>query len=410
MMSFILTMAWRNLWRQKRRTLITLAAIALGMACLVFFMSLMRGFQVRLIGLGTQTMKGEAQLHVTDYQKTHETNLLISNLEQTREKAQSWRGVRAVTPRLFSPSLAAMGDRSVSVELIGVDPKTEPNISNWKERIWKGRYLEKPGDIMIGKKLAEKLELDIGGKLVLTAADILNGELNSQLFHVSGILWSQNPQLNQYSAIIHLEDAWVLTGTHDAAHEIALVFDSSLVDSIKNPSVIHHTLDSQIPEGLELHDWRELLPEVALMLKFQDFFLMLSFLMIMFLVALGMMNTMGMAIIERIREFGVLQALGTLPKLMVRMVMMEFLLMGICGALFGVLFGWIVTLICQYTGIPLNQVEVSGFVLTEPLYPAMDWLRAWMYAVMFCALIPIFTLIPVQRITKLDTVRALRFS
>jgi ABC-type lipoprotein release transport system permease subunit len=366
----------------------------------------MKGFQQRIISLGTQTMAGEAEIHLKDYLKTKEPSLYINNAANRMNTIKAIPGVAAMTPRLFNTALAAMGDRAISVEVLGVDPQTEPLISNWKSRIWRGAYLYKHGQAMLGKKLAEKLELNTGGKLVLTVADLKTGELNSQLFKVTGIIWSQNPQLNEHMAIISLNDAWALSGVRDAVHEFALKF----TDPVERPEDIHPALDPEIPSDLELSDWHELLPQVTFMLKFQSFFLGFAFIVIIFLVALGMINTMSMSILERIREFGVLQALGTLPGMMIRMVLYEFIAMGILGTLLGLLLGWLLTAWLSAHGIAVDQVEVTGFIMTDPIIPLMDWPRALGYSFLFCLFIPVFSILPIRRITQLDTVRALRFS
>lgn len=406
MTRFLFVMAWRNLWRQKRRTGLTLAAIMVGIACLVFFISLMTGFSKRLVLLGTETMKGEAQIHVKGFVDTHDMELIITDAAALIHKLEASPPIRAVSPRLYSPALAAMGDRSVSIEIIGIDPDREKNISNWEKHLWKGNYIQKPGEIMLGKKLAEKLELDIGGKLVLTVAEIESGELNSQLFVVAGIVWSQNPQLNEMVGIVNLSDAGSLSGTVGAVHEIAMKLNGDTSSSL----AIHQSCDPLLGEPFELHSWQELLPEVTFLLNFQEYFMGFAFVIIMFLVAMGMVNTMGMAILERIREFGVLQALGTKPAMLIKMVMFEFVWLGVLGVTAGVFIGWAITLWLGTVGIPLGQVEVTGFLLTEPLHPLMDWLRTIIYAVIFCMFIPVFTLVPIHRITKLDTVNALRFS
>ncbi|MEZ4436638.1 MAG: ABC transporter permease, partial [bacterium] len=169
-----LKLAWRNIWRNGRRTLITAAAIGLGVAALVFTQAMVEGMFHRMVGVATASMSGDAQIHAPGYRTTQDERLVIPAAAPLLDAARALPGA-AATPRVFGTGLVAIGDRSQGVRVIGVAPDTERRVTNWAERLTAGRYLEAEGEALVGAALARKMDLELDTRLVLTMADIETG-------------------------------------------------------------------------------------------------------------------------------------------------------------------------------------------------------------------------------------------
>jgi ABC-type lipoprotein release transport system permease subunit len=301
--------------------------------------------------------------------------------------------------------LVAMGDRSASVQLCGIDPQREARITNWRDRLMAGSWFEAENQVVIGRKLAEKLELEVGGKMVLTTANLIDGELSSKLVHVGGILWTQNPELDRQTVVTHLSLARELTGLQDGVHEIVLKLDGELADR----AVLDRKLEPLRGEGVEVVPWQDLMPALLDGLEMQDQFMGLTFAVLFLLSALGIANTMGMSLLERTREFGMLQAVGTPSRALGTMVVSEYACMGLLGGWFGYLLGMLATWYFAANGISFNDLEMAGLVLNEPLFPEVDGPRMLRYTLIFCLLVPFLSWLPIRRVLKRDPVEALRF-
>ena len=169
-------MAWRNIWRNTRRTLLTGSAIGLGFALVVFFLTLVDGLLGNVFTVATDSMIGHAQVHAQDYAETRDVERFMPDGASVLNAVENTSGVSAASPRARGTGVLSIGDRSQLTQLIGIDPTREPQVTNWKSRIKKGRYIEKPGEVMIGHELAKKLEVELDTRLVLSVADIKTGE------------------------------------------------------------------------------------------------------------------------------------------------------------------------------------------------------------------------------------------
>jgi len=405
MVLLVMALAWRNLWRQKRRTTITVTAVAVGLGGMVFMVNLMMGMRNRLTTIATESIHGDAQLHSLDYRQTGDPDLFFADGDALLQRVAAQDKVREAAPRLYAPVLAAMGDRAATLTLCGVDPAREQNVTNWRKQLWQGAWFELPNQVLIGRKLADSLEVEVGGKLVLTAADLRSGELNSQLVYVGGVLWSQNPSLNEHMVIAPMPLAQQLVGLQGTFHEIALKLDAPLDDRAALEAVL---ADFAGPD-LEAVPWQTLMPGLLQGMKLQRLFMGITFSILFLLAALGIANTMGMSLLERSRELGMMQAIGTSPAVVGCMVVLEYSCLGLLGVGLGFVLGQALTLYFMQVGIPVVNVEVIGMVLNEAIHPGFDWAATIKYLVIFCLLVPFLSWGSIRWLQRRDPVEALRF-
>lgn len=404
-------MAWRNLWRNTRRTLITSLAIALGLTAIILSVAWMDGLMDHLLQAMIGGNLGQAQIHAPGYRQTREEELTIPGADQVLARAESAPGLIGAAPRLFAQGLAAMGDRSAGVEVMGVDFAREARVTDWKKKIVAGSYPGPAGSgtgenktVLIGRGLARKLELEAGAKLVLTVARADSGDLEGALVRIGGIINTGIPLLDDHAVIGPLELVGKITGQTGKIHEIALRFQTPGRDKAE----LERLLKPLQGEGLDVQPWQVLAPMISGMMDLQDFYLVLATVIIFGLAAFGIVNTMSMSLLERFKEFGILRAIGTSPGRLMGLILAEAASLGAVGAFLGGGLGVGLTLILGRTGIPLGQMEAMGVTLESAIHPTLNIPAIALVVAVFLILTPLVALGPAVRAARIVPVRALR--
>ncbi|MFH1726370.1 MAG: ABC transporter permease [Elusimicrobiota bacterium] len=327
----LLRLAWRNLWRNRRRSLLTVSSIAVGLAAVMFGQSLIRSFQRQMIEKSTGVMLGHVQVQAAGVQNRRIPEKLLSNPERFREILAADPRVAAVGSRLLYTGLvySAVGSRGVLV--VGVEPDAERDISILPGYLTDGRYLgESKRDIFLGDKLAGDLDVRLGERLVVMAQSG-DGEMNSELFRVAGVYHTGSTAYDGQIVYVPIEAARGIRGlSGEASHVVARLDDvrkagrlsADLRAKLDDPSVVALT-------------YRDVGSEVVGIKKFQDGLLVVILIVIFAIVGLGILNSISMSFFERIREFGVLRAIGARPALVRRVLLAEAALMGLIGTCLG---------------------------------------------------------------------------
>lgn len=402
----IFIMAWRNIWRQKRRTLLTLSTIAIGLGSVIFFDNMGLGFRDRFVEAATRTMIGHGLLHAPNYHKTGDPEYIMAGRAALLDKVQKHPEITHATARIYGPVLSAMGDRSASLQFLGTNFEAEKSMTNWRERLsQEGTFPQNTRQVIIGAKLAEKLEVKQGGKLVITAADFYSGELNSFLVRISAIIHSEDGNLNEHMMLGTLELGEELFGVKDAAHEIAVRTSADPEDR----DAIEAILTNFKSDTVQPQSWQELMAGLLNGMELQNLYMLITFAIMCLLAGLGIANSMGMSLLERIREFGMLQAIGTDHRHLGTMVVLEYTLMGMLGGLLGFALGMAISYYLSLYGIPINDVEIGGMVFQDPIFPRVQIAKSLNYALIFMAFVPLLAIIPIRKILKRDPAQSIRF-
>lgn len=403
MLAETLKLAWRNIWRNRRRTLITGAAIGIGLAAMIITLGYMEGMVRHFASTVTESLSGEAQIHATGFRDAREVEQLIPRGDEVLAQALALRGVRAATPRVYAPALLAIGDRAANVQLIGVDPLREASVSDWRDRLVAGGWISSPGDAIIGWKLAEKLDVEKGARVVLTLAEAGSGEIQALLLRICGVVGSNDPRLNGGSVVMSIGEARDLIGLDGGCHEITLRFDA--------PLDTHQATDLLAPlaaPGLEIMPWQKLQPWIATMLDMQDIYLAITVAIIFGLIALGIVNTMGMAFLERTHEFGVLKALGTAPGNLSLLLFCEAGSLGLVGTAIGLALGLLVHWPVSIRGWVMGDTQFAGMTMSSRLYPVLEPLPVVVLCAVFVLLTMLVGLSAAVRAARLSPQEALR--
>ena len=398
-------LAWRNIWRNPRRTAVILAAVIIGVWSMIFLGALMRGIAVGMVKNGIATLTGHIQIHHKGYRDDPAIENSMLN-RQVVEKALSEILPRRAhwTSRVRVNAIANNARHSSGVTMVGIDPLAEAKISFIGSAVSKGGYLAQ-GDsngILIGQALLEKFETKVGRKLVLMSQD-KEQEIASRAFRIVGVFRAEMESTEKQFVFVSRSAGQKMLKLGNGISEIAIL----LTDGYENRDV-YNKLKAALPaDQFEVHSWRELLPFQTAYLRILDGFMWFWFLVVFVAMGFGIVNTTLMAVFERMREFGLMKALGMKPWWILREVLVESFLLLICGLMVGNFLGFLSIYALSGSGIDLSALaagaEYAG--MARIIYPAIavkDVLVANLTVLLLGLLVSIYPAIKASRFTPVQ--------
>jgi lipoprotein-releasing system permease protein len=403
-----LKLAIRNLLRNKRRTLIAGTAIGIGLAALIFTDALMIGMERNMVASATESFMGEGQIHREGFRESFAVEKTIVNQKEVVAQLKQDKLISRFTRRVLSFAMITSPANLSAVSMVGIDPVSERYLSQIDEAIISGNYFEGDNrrDIVIGSKLAEILEVDIGSRVVLTVAQAYSGDLSKELFRVSGIYHFNVKEMDRAMAFVRLPQAQQMLGLGDEVHEIVLrLSDGSLGRDLSLP-----VWERYSQNGNEAVSWTVLLPEVEAAFELSGFATWLIGLILFGVVALGIINTLFMSLHERMFEFGVLRAVGTRAFAMARLILLEAGALAALSIILGAILGFLVTYLTMKIGINYTGIEFSGVTFRELLYPVLKIKQFIVYPLAVFVFTTLAGLYPAVFAAKLTPAKAMRRS
>jgi ABC-type lipoprotein release transport system permease subunit len=403
-----LKLAWRNMLRNKRRSLLAGIAIGVGLASLMLTDAVILGMEESMLQSATDSFMGEAQIHREGFRESLEVEETVVDPEAVLAALTADSLVRHFTPRTLSLAMISSPANMSTVTLVGVDPRTERHLSEVDEALIEGDYLdpEQSGNLVIGRKLAELLEVELGDRIVITVAQAHTGDLSQELFRVSGIYDFNVDELDRAMAFIHIGKAQTMLGLPGEFHQVAISF----VDRHYAGQLDLYFWDRFSQGGNEAAGWRVLMPEMAAAFELTSFSTLIMGLILFGIVSLGIMNTLFMSMYDRMFEFGVMRAVGTRPLAMGRLVLFEACALALVGAVLGALIGWISIEIFTWTGLDYSGVEFAGATMREPMIPILRGQQFTMYPVLVFVVTALVGIYPAAYAARLVPAQAMRKS
>ncbi len=406
-MLMFIKLAWRNIFRNKRRTAIASIVVAIGLVSLIFVDALMIGMEENMINSATKSFMGEGQIHGKGFQETYAVEKTINDLDSVTQKLEDEKPVKNYTVRTLSYAAISSPVNMSSITMVGVNPATERHLSQVDDAIEKGAYFEKDGgerNIVIGRELAERLEADIGDRIVLTAAQAETDNLAQELFRVSGIYFMNVEELDKAMAFIRLDKAQEMLNLENRAHEIAISFTEKGVGRDSDHQFWkEYSSNGNIAEG-----WAELMPQLETAFELSRFSIYMAGLILFGVVALGIINALFMSLYERMYEFGVLLAVGTRKAELASLIVFEAGALAIVSSIGGIILGFMVNYIFMHIGFDFTGSEFSGVTFREPLYPVMTVGQFIIYPVLVFLFTLVISLYPALYASRLTPVKAMR--
>ena len=402
----IFLMAWRNIWRNKMRSMVIMLSIAIGLFAGIAVLALYKGMMVGRVSTLIKTETGHLQIHNKRFKNDLEPQYIISNGATLLKNIRLIADVKLAAPRSLTSGMLSTTTGSAGIQIYGVMPSLEDKASQLHQKIIEGKDFDptRKNEIMIGKKLAEKMKLKIGSRLVLTFIDTASNMV-AGAFKVAAIYQSDNAPLDEKNVYVNRKDLNALLGIGQAFHEVVvLLYSEEDLEKVKNK------LQGKFP-GYEIETWRDISPETDLLVKTVDQYSYIIMVIILFALAFGILNTMLMAVLERTREIGMMVALGTNRIKIFLLICLETIFLTLAGTPIGILFGWLVTSYFHRNGLNLSDMGkemMSSFGFSTLIYPEFPTDKlAGILIIVTCTAI-FSCLFPAMKALKLQPVEALR--
>jgi putative ABC transport system permease protein len=353
-MMLFLTMAWRNVWRNRRRSALTVSVIALSLTFNILMRGIGDGFHEQMVDNSVRANIGHLEVHRHGYHDDPGLNRTLPDPARVERAIEALPGLRGHALRVLGDGLASTEDNSAGIAVIGIDPTAEQTVTTIHRAVIEGSYLDGGGErpILLGDRLATTLKARLGEKVVLLvqAAD---GSMGAQLFRVSGIFRSGAPELDRGVAYVRMSDAQDLFALGNRVTEAVVLLDSS--GRVPAAQAALRAALAGPGDPYEVLSWAEVEPFLEQFIVLDDAFFYIIVAILFIVISVGILNTILMSVFERVREFGVMMALGTRPRQVVLLVVLEAVVLAIVGIGVGGTLGSLATLYFARAGIDLSS-------------------------------------------------------
>lgn len=361
-------LAWRNLWRNHRRTIIMLAAVGVGVWAMIFMTALTRGLVDQMIIDSIGVLPGHVQMHHPDFQDDPSISNRIPYREAELQEKFAGAGFRAWASRVRVPAVISSERESRGVTLLGVDPAAERDISFFDYDEVDGRYLADASDqgIVIGRKLAETLETRVGKRVVLMSQDPDN-DIADRGFRVIGLYTATTKAVEESYAYVGKSTAQELLNIGDTTTEVVF-----LGDDYRDIEGTYEAVGSAVDDSVSVLRWYEIDTYLGTMMRVMDGFVFIWVVVIFMALSFGLVNTLVMAVFERVREIGLMLALGMKPGSILGQILIESMLLLTLGLVVGNALAW-ATVVPLEDGIDISIVAegMEMWGASSMLYPRL---------------------------------------
>jgi len=411
-MSIDVKMAWRNIWRNPRRTILTISAIAFASLLLVFMLSFQFGSYETMINSSVKIHTGHLQVQSTGYQEKKSIRLVVPDPDAIGKILDQIQSVEAYTSRAEAFSLVSSKKRTYGSIVFGIDPVKEAKVSTLKSLIRKGSYLAKDDtdQVLIGNLLAKNLKIDIQDEITILGQG-RDGSIAATVVKVKGIYSSGIDDLDRNSIHIPLKYFQDVYGMYGAVHEVVVIGKSlKAVDGIK--AILNTGIKKINPKlSLVVLDWKELTPGLLQSIELDLVSGIIFYFLLILVVAFSILNTFLMVIFERTREFGVLKAIGITPGRLTKLLLIESISMTIIGIAAGIIAGSLITLYFQGHGIDISGASdiLVQYGISGRIYPRLSMLSAFSGPGIVFIITFLAALYPALKIRSLRPIEAMTY-
>ncbi|MCX2745466.1 FtsX-like permease family protein [Mangrovivirga sp. M17] len=402
----LFAIAWKNIWRNKVRSLVVIIAVMLGMWAGAFILAYIYGMIDQRLQDAIGSEVSHLQIHHPEYEKDNDPKYFITNSGEIIHDINNDPAVKDISGRVLAFGMVASPGKSFGGKFIGIDPASEDSVTQLSHNVTEGEYLspEDKNKVIIGKKLAEKLKVKLRSKIVLTFQDI-DGNIVAGAFRIIGIFQSYNSTLEESNLYVNQKDLSQLQNTNDNVHEIAI-----LLKDADNVPLFQEKLTSKYPDLLT-QGWKELAPELGFMIDSLDQYMIIFFVIILLALSFGIVNTMLMAVLERVREIGMLMAIGMNKWKLFGMISLETIFMVMIAAPLGLLFAFITIEYLGTNGLDMSGIYKEGysaFGFKSVIYPQLETRYYFNIMILVAATAVLASIYPAITALRLDPVKAIR--
>ncbi len=398
-------LAWKNIWRNKIRSLVVITSVMLGIWAGTFIMSYVFGMMEQRLADAIENEISHIQIHHPDYDRDNDPAFVIPDSQQLTDLLDENK-VKSYSTRVLAFGMINSASTSAGGKLIGVDPAQENKLTNISQFIATGAFLEQTdkNKIVIGQRLADKLKVKIRSKVVLTFQDV-DKNIVAGAFRIKGIYKSYNSALEDLNIYLNDKDLSQLLGSGQNYHEVALLLnDSQEVDEYGAHLASRH-------RGLRIETWKELSPELNLMIETMDQSMIIFLIIILVALSFGIVNTMLMAVLERVREIGMLMAIGMNRTRLFAMISLETIFMVMIATPVGLLLAFSTIEYLGTYGLDLSAIYAEGYAqygFKSFIYPTLSgdyYLRIVVLVFLTAILSSIYPALTALRLNPVTAIR-----
>ncbi len=367
----MITLAWRNVWRNFRRSLITIASMACGLAAIMFGQSMIKSVQYQLVEKATGSITGHIQIQHRNIKEYKFPDRYIDDPDAVEAVLKTQAGIKQFGRRIHMTGLIASPKTSMGALISAVQPEREKDITTMASYITRGVFLGKdPKAIVMGDRMATKLDLRLGEKVVVMA-QAEDGSMGAEAFRLAGVFHTGSETFDGqivYLPVKAMQDLLVV-GNRVNHFVIAL-------NDIGQTDVIAQELREKLAgQPLQVLRWKDVDHEIVGVQRFQNALLDIVLMVVFAIVALGVLNTLLMSLFERVREFGVLMAIGARPSWVMKLVLIESFLLGLVGTVIGLVIGSLMIAYFGRNGLHLPLGDALSYFIPFPdvIYMRYEW-------------------------------------
>jgi len=408
----LIKIGWRNIWRNKKRSLVVILSIVLGLYGGLIISSLMITLNSQRMNTAINTYLADIQIHDKEFSREYSLGDTISNISYLEEILKKDNRVKAYSKRAVINGMLSNSTGSYGVNVLGVNPESERKVTNVYTKIIEGDYFEskRSNTMIVGKKLAEKLNLRLKSKVVVAFQDV-NGDITSLLFRIEGIFKSGNGMFDDYNVFVKNSSIFFNVPNLKGYHEIPIltinggVTTNSINESLK--------LDLQkINNTLDIKSWNEIAVELAYANQMLSSFLYIFMLIVLSGLSFGIINTMLMAILERKKEIGMLMSIGMTKIYIFLMICFETVFLSLVAIPFGLLITYITIDYFSVSGLDLSVVGsgLENFGVGTILYlklPTEYYINLSLLVILISSISSIFPAIRALKINPAEATKSI---
>jgi putative ABC transport system permease protein len=406
-MKLYLRLAWRNVWRHRRRTLIIILAIGLTLSMMMMYDGLIVGFNQAIYGNAIKVLGGNIQIHALGYRaKANQSPLLpLANDQAVVQAAEANPLVQVATRRINTGGLITSPEGAFAVGIIGIEPEKEAEANITAQNVKAGRFLA-PDDgdvIFIGKGLAEAMGAQVGDRITLTGRST-HDQMRQRTMTVIGVYDLNIPDIEKRTVYMSLGEAQDLYGLAEQSTEVGVI-----LKQLGQEATVIAALKPELP-GYEIESWETNYPELTTAISSKGAAMNVMSVVIMLIAGIGILNLLLMAVYERSREIGVLGALGFRPRQISWLFILEGTLIGLVGVGAGILLGLALNGLLRYFGLDFTAFSsLTSYMalINEKVYPSWGMEKLFSRAATVAIIAALASLIPAREAAGKEPAQAL---
>lgn len=399
----LVKIAWRNIWRNKVRSMVVITALALGLWAGIFVSAFVNGMMKQKVDTVIEYEMSHFQIHQPGFRDEMPVHLSIKNGNAIRAALLKEPLVADVSARTVGMMMIGSAKATGGIKVTGISPEAEKKVTHLDKRVTEGTYFTgvNRNPILISREVANKYKVGVKSKLVLTFQDV-QGEITGAAFRVCGIYETGNKMYDAVNVFVLREDIQNYLGIGEGVHQIAV-----LLKEHDAAEAMAQTYQKKYPD-LEVLSWMDLSSGMRYMIDMMDVYTVIIVGIVLLALMFSIVNTMLMAVLERVKELGMLMAVGMARKKIFGMIMLETLFLSLIGGPLGLLLAWASIVYFGKAGINLGNAAYGDLGFSNLIYPVLDSIEYFKVTAMVLVMALLAALYPARKALQLNPLEALR--